>query len=217
MVATHDSPPISLSTTRVTPWATTTRPGWVLVVENEPAERMTLFRLVERSGHHATATDCSPRAIDLLCSEPFDLLLIGVPHGSSQSDVLEVISQHAALQETPMIAIADGNDPNGTARAIHLGAEDYVTKPVDPALLRLRIESSLVRKWLREREEDYLDVVGHVVEAAAAAMSAGSEPADLDPAARRADLLGQLARTVRDLAGLVTDLRGQLLSVKRSD
>ena len=54
----------------------TVTPGWVLVVDDDPADRMLLFRLVEQAGHHATVADGGDAALALLRAEPFDLALL---------------------------------------------------------------------------------------------------------------------------------------------
>ena len=40
------------------------------------------------------------------------------------------------------------------ARCIELGADDYLHKPVNPVLLKARVDSSLERKHLRDRERE---------------------------------------------------------------
>ena len=48
---------------------------WVLVVGDDATERMTLFRMVETSGHHATVVSVEG-AVDLLAEDSFDVALV---------------------------------------------------------------------------------------------------------------------------------------------
>ena len=79
-------------------------------------------------------------------------------------------------------------------RCIALGADDYLTKPFDPLVLRARVNSCLRKKWARDFELAYLRGVGKVT-AAALAVEAGSfTPESLDDVGERSDPLGNLAR-----------------------
>jgi CheY-like chemotaxis protein len=185
--------------------------GWVLVVDDDAADRMALFRLLERAGHHVTVADGGQAALELLRAETFDLVLLDLlMPGPDGFAVLEAMKGDRWLPAVPVIAITALDDPGSVERSIGLGAEDYLAKPVDPVLLRSRVDASLEKKRLREREGEYLDVVGSVAQAADAVAKDEFEPESLEPAARRADPLGQLARAVRDLASRVSELRRQL-------
>jgi DNA-binding response OmpR family regulator len=81
-----------------------------------------------------------------------------------------------------------------------MGAADYLPKPVDPVLLRARINGCLTKKRLHDLELEYIEQVGYVVEAATAVENASFAPESLDDVAARDDALGQLARVFRRMA-----------------
>jgi DNA-binding response OmpR family regulator len=97
-----------------------------------------------------------------------------------------------------MISALDEMD--SVVRAIEMGAEDYLTKPFNPVLLRARIGASLEKKRLRDKEVEYLQQAARVTAAAAAVEANSFEPASLDEVAHRTDQLGQLARVFQRMA-----------------
>jgi DNA-binding response OmpR family regulator len=174
--------------------------GWMLVVDDDATDRMILFRLLERDGHRATVANNGAAALELLRSEPFDVVLLDLlmpePDGYA---VLAQIKADQRLAAVPVIVISGVDDTADVARCLALGADDYLPKPIDPVLLRARVTASLERKRLRERQDEYLDILSEVAETLAAAGSDDFDPERLDPLVRRTDAVGRLARAVRDL------------------
>jgi adenylate cyclase len=60
-------------------------------------------------------------------------------------------------RELPVIMISALDEIDSVVRCIEAGAEDYMPKPFDPVLLRARINSSLERKRLRDRERFFTE------------------------------------------------------------
>lgn len=124
--------------------------GWVLVVDDDAADRMALFRLLERLGHHATVSESGTKAMELLHDEPFDLVLLNLrPDGYA---VLEALKRDPELRAIPVIAISDGVVAGDAGRSVEFDAEDYLTKPVDVVLLRLKVDACLAQKRLRDAQ-----------------------------------------------------------------
>ena len=68
-----------------------------------------------------------------------------------------------------------------------VGATDYLPKPFEPAILRARLSASLAGKRLRDLELEYLEQVGHVVDAASAVEAGEFDAVSLDSVAARDD------------------------------
>ena len=95
-------------------------------------------------------------------------------------------------------------------RCIERGAEDYLSKPFDPVLLRARIGACLEKKRLRDQELLYLKDVGRLT-SAAAAVEAGKFAAEMLAAiVKRPDELGQLARVFQRMAQEIAAREEQL-------
>jgi serine/threonine protein kinase len=85
-------------------------------------------------------------------------------------------------------------------RCIERGAEDHLSKPFDPVLLRARISSCLEKKRLRDAELDYLKDVGRVIQAATDMEGGSYQSGGLAEIAQRGDELGRLARVFDEMA-----------------
>jgi adenylate cyclase len=70
-------------------------------------------------------------------------------------DVLRRLKDDPALRHIPVIMISALDEIDSIVRCIEAGAEDYISKPFDPVLLATRIDASLERKRLRDREHAF--------------------------------------------------------------
>jgi sigma-B regulation protein RsbU (phosphoserine phosphatase) len=62
------------------------------------------------------------------------------------------VKNDPTLREIPVLMLSALDEENGIARCIEMGAEDYLSKPVNPIFLRARIGASLEKKRLRDSE-----------------------------------------------------------------
>ncbi len=190
--------------------AVTPEPGWVLVAHHDPTYRITIFRLVEREGHHATVTDDATEALALLRTEPFDVLLLDVRLLDAEGSLLAALREDAAFRRVPVIVVAEPDEIYDIARGLELGADDFLVLPFDPLFLRTRIERALEMQRMRERQAVYDEALVEVARFASATGAEDADPPDaiaLDGFARRTDALGQLARAVRTMARRLAILR----------
>jgi adenylate cyclase len=70
--------------------------------------------------------------------------------------VLRDVRSDATLKSLPVIMVAAAHELVAVVRCVEEGADDYLVKPLNPILLRARIERGLDRKRLREQEQSYL-------------------------------------------------------------
>jgi class 3 adenylate cyclase len=66
--------------------------------------------------------------------------------------VLETCLQDANLRDLPIIMTSSLDEINSVVKCIELGAEDYLNKPINPILLRARVNASLEKKRLRDEQ-----------------------------------------------------------------
>ena len=60
------------------------------------------------------------------------------------------------LRDLPIIVTSALDEMDSVVKCIQMGAEDYLTKPVDQVLLKARIDASLEKKRLRDAQRDLL-------------------------------------------------------------
>ena len=126
----------------------------LLVVDDSDENRYTLVRRLEREGYSDVVTAAGgAQALDLLAARAFDLVLLDLVMPEMNGyEVLERMKADPSLADVPVVMVSALDEINSVIRCIELGAEDYLTKPVNPALLRARIGNSLARTQFSNRE-----------------------------------------------------------------
>ena len=130
--------------------------GTVLVVDDNEMNRDMLVRRLEPLGYHVSIAKDGNEAMEKLHQAAFDLVLLDIMMPVKDGyEVLQEIKSHNQLQVIPVIMITALDDTSSAARCIQLGAEDYLTKPFDPTLLKARVSACLERKRLHDQERHY--------------------------------------------------------------
>ncbi|MCX6462464.1 MAG: response regulator [Pseudonocardiales bacterium] len=186
-------------------------PGRVLVVDDDPVNRLLLRRAVEREGLSVEVAVDGGQGWKLLGSGAFDLVLLDIVMPVLDGyEVLGRMRDEPATRSLPVIVISGADDRAGVLRCIELGADDFLPKPFDPALLRARLGAGLARKRLSDLEKEYREQVGLVVDAAAAVERGEFRPDHLEGVASRSDALGLLARVFGRMAHEVAERERRL-------
>jgi class 3 adenylate cyclase len=133
-----------------------TAPATVLVVDDNGINRDLLTRRLDRLGYAVRSAENGRQALEQLASGGIDLVLLDIM--MPEMDGFQVLEHRRAdprLQEVPFVVLSALDELDSVVRCVELGAEDYLTKPFNPVLLRARIEASLERKQLHDRELEY--------------------------------------------------------------
>lgn len=129
----------------------------ILVVDDDPLNRMLLTRALERQGHEVHTASTGEQALESLRSRRADVVLLDVVMpGMSGLDVLQEMKRDSRLAEVPVIMVSALDDYDHVVASIEAGAEDYLPKPFDPVLLRARIRAGLARARLHMLEQERL-------------------------------------------------------------
>src|SRR3954463_7252062 len=127
----------------------------LLVADDNKVNRLLLSRSLELQGHRVSTAENGRVALELLRRDAFDLLLLDMEMPEMDGfQVLEHLVGDAQLRDLPVIVTSSLEGVANVVRCIELGADDYLHKPVNPVLLKARIDSSLEKKRLRDQQRE---------------------------------------------------------------
>ena len=131
--------------------------GRILVVDDNRLNRVKLQHDLHRQGFEVRQAEHGQQALELLRAEAYDVVLLDIlmPVLDGYQTLAEM-KRDAALRDVPVIVISALDEVESAVRCIEMGAEDYLTKPFNPTLLRARLGASLRAKRLRDLERAYL-------------------------------------------------------------
>lgn len=137
--------------------------GSVLVVDDDPVTREMLSGSLRGQGHTVTTAVDGRAALDLVRSERFDVVLLDVlmPEMDGYA-VLEQMKGDEGLRHIPVVMVTSVDDLDSAVRCIELGADDYLSKPIDPVLLTARVNAGLNKKRLHDLERAHLEEVARL-------------------------------------------------------
>src|SRR5207248_10661828 len=99
-------------------------------------------------------------ALALVRTQPFDLILLDILMPDMNGlQVLQQLKADAEWRHIPVVMISALDEMDSIIRSIEMGAEDYLPKPFEPAILRARVGACLEKKRLRDREVQYLQQI----------------------------------------------------------
>ena len=114
--------------------------------------RTLLRRRLERLGYAVEEAAGGQEVLDRLAAEPFDIVLLDVrTAGVTGIDFLERRQLERQMRAVPVVVLCSTDDADPAVRAIEAGADDYLSRPFDPVLLRTRIQGLLERRRLAEQ------------------------------------------------------------------
>ena len=142
--------------------------GKLLVVDDNEMNRDTLSRRLIRAGHTVDLADGGRPALDMIPTGQYDAVLLDVMMPDVDGfEVLEKVRETLSPEQLPIIMVTAKTDSDTIVAALKLGANDYVTKPLDYPVVRARIQTQLALKKARENLAKAHDRMKHDLEAAA--------------------------------------------------
>ncbi len=130
-----------------------TAPNRVLIVHGAAGIRQALVRGLSYERHDITETASARAALDCVAATPFDLVLLdmALPEVSGLQ-LLRLLKGDSRTCDLPVIMIAGVDESDGVVDCLEAGADDYLSQPLHPVLLRVRVSAALEKKRLRDTE-----------------------------------------------------------------
>jgi adenylate cyclase len=131
--------------------------GRILIADDNRMNRLLLARGLEQQGHTIVFAEHGREALELLRRDGFDLVLLDVLMPVLDGyQVLAELKLEPHLRDIPVIMTSSLDELDSVVKCVEMGAEDYLTKPINPVLLNARINASLEKKWLRDQQRELI-------------------------------------------------------------
>jgi phosphoserine phosphatase RsbU/P len=135
----------------------------ILVVDDDAMSRRVLAQLLNAAGYNCRVSKDGSEALNTIHARPPSVLLLDFDMpGPNGAEVLRRLrsDEDPAIAQIPAIMLTAHGSEQSEVSCLQAGANDFVTKPVNSAVLRARIETQLRLRSLRrqlERQNDELE------------------------------------------------------------
>jgi sigma-B regulation protein RsbU (phosphoserine phosphatase) len=135
----------------------------IMVVDDDPMSRRVLSKLLTAAGYECRVSKDGSEALETALAKPPSVLLLDFDMpGLNGAEVLKRLrsDRHSAVAQIPTIMLTAHGSEESEVSCLQAGADDFVTKPVNAAVLQARIETQLRLRSMRrqlERQNDELE------------------------------------------------------------
>lgn len=131
--------------------------GCVLVVDDDEVNRLVAEGCLVSEGVDVRLADSGPTALDEVAAGGIDLILLDIMMpGMDGFETLGALRQIDAAADLPIVFLTALKDLDTHGRAISSSADDFLTKPINPTVLVMRVRSLLrlrnAQRALKEAE-----------------------------------------------------------------
>jgi DNA-binding NtrC family response regulator len=128
----------------------TERPHRILMVDDDEAFRLSTTELLRQDGYEVAGAATAAAAAEVIAGGEIDLVLLDVRMpGMNGIRFVEVMRARGV--DLPVLMISGFGTVEAAVESLHLGADDFLTKPVDPDVLSARVAQLLERRPSADR------------------------------------------------------------------
>lgn len=134
----------------------------VLVIEDNAAIRKILEAMLAHAGYTVMLADNGQAGLDMLAVSEVDLILLDIMMpGMNGFDVLKQLRKEHSMVNLPVIMVTALTEQEHVLKALNLGANDYLSKPVNFRVALARINTHIALKNLAQQNRDFVSITSH--------------------------------------------------------
>ena len=134
----------------------------LLIVDDNEMNRQLMALQFKRAGYNVVLAESGYEALDLIEATSFDLVLLDIMMpGISGLETLEEIRKQHTLISLPVIMVTADDLEQSVIKALQLGANDYLTKPLNVSVALARIKTQLALKDLAALKDEFVRFASH--------------------------------------------------------
>lgn len=151
-------PELFLPATDETRLLTKDKAGTILVADDSEENRDLLRHRLEWQDYTVHMVDSGRAVLDFVNHQAVDLILMDMMMpGLDGLETLKLLKASSATNSIPVIMLSSTDALPVIIRSLQLGADDFLPKPFNPILLAARVEASLAKRRLREKEKSFYE------------------------------------------------------------
>lgn len=113
----------------------------ILIIEDEPTERMLTRAHLEQAGYKVIEADDAPAGLELAHKVQPDLIILDINLPTTNGfEVCKSLRATPSLRQTPILISTGLDDTESVAEGFIAGASDFLTKPIIWGLLSYRVK-----------------------------------------------------------------------------
>ncbi|MBM7422466.1 MULTISPECIES: diguanylate cyclase [Spongiibacter] len=118
----------------------------LLLVDDQPVNIQTLYQIFA-DDHEVFMATSGEQALALCRDKQPDLVLLDViMPGMDGLETCQRLKEDADTADIPVIFVTSQNSPEEETHGLEVGAVDFISKPVNPAVVRARVKTQLTLK-----------------------------------------------------------------------
>lgn len=128
-----------------------------LLIVDDDADNCFLLEQMLKKHYRVTTVNSGEDALEKLEQTRFDAVLLDIMMPKMDGlEVLRLVREQVAMMSLPIILVSALSDSKNIVEGLKLGANDYITKPIDRQITVARIETQLKLKQLQDEREEAL-------------------------------------------------------------
>ena len=129
----------------------------ILIIDDSEDSRNVIKRRIAIYGHNVYTADTITESHQILKAQKIDVIFLEYDiDGGNGFELLKTLKGSRDYVSIPVIVISGDNDIEKSVQCISEGAEDYLVKPLNPTILKARLENSIAKKIAHDNEIAYI-------------------------------------------------------------